>query len=526
MSCRISVFFQLTKKMRILLSWIAFNNDLRKNPKTGKLGGPTLEILREEQFDVLHLFSSDRASQDKASKLKRHVEENPQEFNIKKIVLEFVALISPADYRPLWEKIPVKVGQILRKYETQNPEVLINLSAGTPAMSATWMMMVGTGQLQAKLLNAQINRDSGKVSVETVDSGIYPFVRELQEKADQRLGVSQKYRSAAMQKILRELTILAQGMGRPVLLLGETGTGKTTLARQFHVMSGKPENHFQHVVCGEFRGADLNLVKSQLFGHVKGAFTGAETTKSGMLTESDGGTLFLDEIGDIPLEVQRLLIDAVESKRFRALGSHDVQESDFQLICATNRDIEELLQTSELSQDFHFRISSFRYIIPPLRERPEDIPVILTDLLKTVNYRKMEFEETAMDELIHRLQQSSLSGNVRDVQRILDHLVLQTQIPEPHPLTLKEISNYFTENREPTQDEYFLETVHELLQQWPQTSFAKRGEKWRDAVLNVALKELVERPEYKKKSGELNIHKLATLLGVDHKTIKSRNPNA
>ena len=163
-----------------------------------------------------------------------------------------------------------------------------------------------------------------------------------------------------MQKIFRELTILAQGMEPPVLLLGETGTGKTTLARQLHQLSVKAENSFQHVVCGEFRGADLNLVKSQLFGHVKGAFTGAETQKSGMLEEADGGTLFLDEIGDIPLEVQRLLINAVESKRFRALGSLDLQESDFQLICATNRDGEEMLQTSELSQDFHFRISSFR----------------------------------------------------------------------------------------------------------------------------------------------------------------------
>ncbi|HBL55116.1 MAG TPA: hypothetical protein DDZ36_04300, partial [Deltaproteobacteria bacterium] len=160
----------------------------------------------------------------------------------------------------------------------------------------------------------------------------------------------------------------------------------------------------------------------------------------------------------------------------------------------------------------------------PLRERPEDIPVILADLLETEHYLKLEFEETAMDELIRRLQQSSLSGNVRDVQRILDHLVLQSQMPQSHALTQKEISNYFAENREPTQDEFFVDTVQELLQQWPQTSFAKRGEKWRDALLDVALKELAERPEYKKKSGELNIHKLATILGVDHKTIKSRYP--
>ena len=112
-----------------------------------------------------------------------------------------------------------------------------------------------------------------------------------------------------------------------------------------------------------------------------------------------------------------------------------------------------MLKNNTLSQDFYYRISSYPYLIPPLRERPEDIPVILEDLLETPNYQSLVFEETVSEELVRCLQKSSLSRNIRDVQKILDHFVLQSQMPEPHSLTSKEIHEYFEENREPTQDE-------------------------------------------------------------------------
>ena len=116
---------------------------------------------------------------------------------------------------------------------------------------------------------------------------------------------------------------------RPILLLGETGTGKTTLARQYHAMTGLPEKKFFHVLCGSFAGADLNTVNSRLFGHIKGAFTGANEEKIGVIEEADGGVLFLDEIGDIPIDTQRLLIDVIESSRFTKFQSSIVQESHF-----------------------------------------------------------------------------------------------------------------------------------------------------------------------------------------------------
>jgi len=507
--------------MRILLSWIAFNNDMKQNARTGQLTGPTLAVLRNHSFDVLHLFSNDEASQKRASLLRTHVLENRREFRVSRVELEFLSLPSPADYMALWEKLPARVENLLQQYAGRQPEVYINLAAGTPAMSSTWIMMVGSGQLQASLLNPQIKRSSDETTIEQVDLGVYPFVQKIRETSDRRLGVAAKYPSPAMQQIMRELTILAQAMRRPVLILGETGTGKTSLAKQFHEMTGKPHDRFCHVVCGEFRGADLNMVKSQLFGHEKGAYTGANSTVPGVLSDADGGTVLLDEIGDIPLEAQRLLIDAVESKRYRALGSSNVKHSDFQLICATNRDVHQMILANQLSQDFHYRISSFTYTLPPLRERPEDLPVILEELLKADNYQDLKFEESARGDLVSRFQQAHLPGNIRDIQRILDHLNLR-MMKRASPLSQKDIAAYFEENKEPTQDERFIESLRELLQQWPQTQFAANGAKWRDTVLDIAIGELAQIADYRKKNGGLNIYKICIQLGVDHKTIKSR----
>ena len=241
-----------------------------------------------------------------------------------------------------------------------------------------------------------------------------------------------------------------------------------------------------------------------------------------MLAEANGGTLFLDEIGDIPMEAQRLLIDAVESKTFRPLGSKDTQHSDFQLICATNRDIDEMLKSNKLSQDYYYRISSFEYIIPPLRERPEDVAVILRDLMVTRDYSGLVLDEMALAELIGCLRNSSLPENIRGVQKILDQLILKSQIPENHNLTAQEIKEYFEEHKEPTQDDDFSEAVWQSLLHWDHTSHAERGKKWRDTFVDVAVKILSARPGFKKKDGKLNIRNLSLTLGIDPKTINSR----
>lgn len=499
--------------------------DLVKSKMTGNISGPTLQLLTSEKFDVLYLFSSDKKSQDKASKLKTYVKDNSHEFkNNKKIKihLEYLSLNSPADYQNLWEKLPKKVKTIINEYKGQETEMFFNLSSGTRAMTSTWLMMVGTGEFDAKLISPQLDKNSGEVFIDYVSSEIYPYINELKDKFDRDLGLVNKYRSKAMKEIFYELTLLSNsGRNRPILFLGETGTGKTTIARQFHELSGKPEDSFQAVVCGQFVGADLNLTKSLLFGQVKAAYTGAEK-REGIFSEANGGTVFLDEIGDIPLEAQRTLIDAVETKKFRPLGSDEVKYSDFQLICATNKDISQMIKEEKIGLDVYARINAYEFTIPPLRERKEDISYILEELLLMPQNKDLSLDESAQDKLIINLKESTLPENIRGVQRILDELFLISRKPDKHNLTEEEINKYFNEHKEPTKDDEFAKTVLETLSQWPETIFSRRGEKWRDKVLDIALKELVRNPEYKKKNGDLNIKKLVTLLGVDHKTIKSR----
>ena len=182
--------------MKILLSWISFNNDMAEDEITGRRSGPTLQLLRSDSFDVLHLFSSNDEGGEIANMLKLLVNNDKelfekgvkdvQEFNAVEVKLETLPLENPTDYKKLWEKLPEKVNKILKRYKNEENEIFINLSAGTPAMTSTWMMMVGTGQLKATLYSPQRDRNTKEEYINTVDPGIYPFVREIKNMAYQQ----------------------------------------------------------------------------------------------------------------------------------------------------------------------------------------------------------------------------------------------------------------------------------------------------------------------------------------------------
>jgi DNA-binding NtrC family response regulator len=509
--------------MKILFSWIDLNTDMNKDKKTGEYGGPTLETIRQESFDHLYLFADSEIKFEKASLLKRHVEDHRKEYQVKEIFTRFMKLSNPTDHQELWEKVPAEIESILNKYVQEKPQIFINLSAGTPAMRTTWMMMVGSGQIKATALNVQRIDPSKETTIDKVDVGIYPFVSQLKQKVDAQLNIPQAFKSQQMQLIMRRLSLITGDLNMPIMLLGETGTGKTTIAKLYHLMTGAPKEKFYHFVCGEFDVGDLNTIKSQLFGHIKGAFTGADKDQDGALLNADGGTLFLDEIGDIPPRVQRLLINAVEKKEFRLFGSNDLIQSDFRLICATNRDVKEMLKSGELSQDFYNRIRSCEFEIPPLRDRKEDIPAIINDLLQTdANYQNLTFSEGILDLAVKKIRHLSLPGNIRDMQRILDHLTIQANQPKPHAITAKEVEAYFDEISEPSQNDEFMQLIHRLLQIWPQTIYAYKNYKWQEALTEVALRKLATDMNYKKKNGDLNINRISNFLGIDNKTIKSR----
>jgi len=223
----------------------------------------------------------------------------------------------------------------------------------------------------------------------------------------------------------------------PVLILGERGTGKTTLASWIRANSRYRKEALDQswpaVACGQY-GSDT--MRSELFGHVKGAFTNAHRKRDGLLLSADGDTLFLDEIGDISRDVQRLLIKALEEKSFRPMGSDEVIQSDFRLICATNRERSELEQ--RLDSDFLDRVASLTLRVPALREIPEDLDWIWEQVYDqaiqraAVDARSVYLSPVAVAPLIEGLRGHPLPGNLRDLFQ-LAYMVIASRADPVEP---------------------------------------------------------------------------------------------
>ncbi|GBU22816.1 transcriptional regulator [Fibrobacteres bacterium R8-0-B4] len=201
-----------------------------------------------------------------------------------------------------------------------------------------------------------------------------------------------------------------------VLILGETGTGKSVLARGIHDRSNRSGKAFVDINCSALRG---ELLKSEVLGHARGSFTGAVNDRVGLVEAANGGTLFLDEIGDMPPEVQSLLLKIVEEKTFRRVGENIQRKSDFRLICATNRNLRVAVTAGKFREDLFYRINTFHITLPPLRNRREDIPGLVGHLLK-----KMGYTEPLSDETMELLTLYPWPGNIRQLQNGLERALI------------------------------------------------------------------------------------------------------
>ncbi len=226
--------------------------------------------------------------------------------------------------------------------------------------------------------------------------------------------------SAALRHVLHEVEVVAP-TDATVLLLGETGTGKELVAGAIHEASGRSGRPFVKVNCAAIPSG---LLESELFGHERGAFTGAIAQRIGRFELADGGTLFLDEVGEIPLELQPKLLRVLQEHAFERLGSTRTVEVDVRLIAATNRDLADMVGTRCFRDDLYYRLNVFPIAIPPLRDRPQDIDALVDHFVGEFARRMNRRIDVIPTETREALRRHPWPGNVRELQNVIQRAVI------------------------------------------------------------------------------------------------------
>lgn len=253
----------------------------------------------------------------------------------------------------------------------------------------------------------------------------------MQVEAGRRMN-SEEVRLVGDSKPMKEIRTLIQRVAKTpstILITGESGTGKEVIARAIHAES-RPDGPFVAVNLG---GIPDTLLESELFGHERGAFTGAEGTKTGMFELASEGTLFLDEIGDMPQHLQVKILRVIQEKRIRRLGATRQIPVDTRIIAATNRDLEEDVQAGQFREDLYYRLNVVRIQVPPLRERIEDIPPLIGYLLRQLNPKMGTRVETLAPDALAAATNYPWPGNVRELENLIERALI---FADPDTLTL------------------------------------------------------------------------------------------
>ncbi len=241
--------------------------------------------------------------------------------------------------------------------------------------------------------------------------------------------------SPALEAVLEQVERVAP-TDSTVLIQGETGTGKELIAHAIHNLSSRCGRAFVRLNCAAI---PLDLLESELFGHEKGAFTGAIAQKIGRFELADKGTLFLDEVGDIPPALQPKLLRVLQEQEFERLGSTRTHQVDVRLVAATNRNLMDMVNQGEFRSDLYYRLNVFPVLLPPLRERREDIPALVTHFVEIFGRRMGRHIEQIPAETISALSSYQWPGNIRELQNLIERAVILSNdgvLPNPLPTAL------------------------------------------------------------------------------------------
>ncbi len=454
----------MTSTAAVLLSWVAKNNDPFEQRPTSRetsaseepVPGPTLTFLFDPESpykgqvsDVVLLYRLATSPEAHATD-RRSFEATKKEIARRDLRIRVHSHTwkgdDPTDHHALFAFLREQVPRIRQDYSGR--ELLVHVSPGTPAMHTLWVLLAECGFIAPPFKVVKTYRHherGGRPAVVEVSLGIESFYKVYRASQPQQRSAAEdtavfwdpaRFRSPRLKELFAEARRYAR-LKVPVLILGERGTGKTTLASWLRSNSRfrleKLDHRWPSVACGQFSG---DTIKSELFGHKAGAFTDAKTDKTGLLSIAHRDTLFLDEIGDISRDVQRMLIRALEERRYTPMGAEAAPplESDFRLITATN--LPRHIIQERLDPDFLDRISPLELRMPALREIREDLPWLWESLYRTA-VERAELEEpppplpqAEQERILRTLNEHPLPGNLRDLLRLAYRLVAHLGDPD------------------------------------------------------------------------------------------------
>ena len=413
--------------MNILLTFTGFHDPYAK----GLIGeeeqpGPILSLLQVKPFSHVILFSTPNTENNTSSTEKVLKKMFPA------LIVEVKQLLlsDPTDYVAILRGLRSHIRTISENFQKAN--YFISVASGTPQMHACWVLLVASGEIPARILHVRpprfVSKDCPTVSEVDLTLSDFPIVRsnilnfEINDAsldvaaAIKKLGIVGDHPS--IYKSLETAAMLAQS-NIPILILGETGTGKEVFAKFVHLLSGRPSDLFIPINCAAI---PENLVESILFGHKKGSFTGAISDQFGKFDQADGGTLFLDELGELPLTMQAKLLRVLQDGIIEPVGAKKPHKVNVRIIAATNKNLIDAIKKGQFREDLYYRLHIGEIRLPPLRERKSDIPKIALNVLDRVNATLKRARRLSPSALV-RLQDHSWPGNVRDLENVIERSV-------------------------------------------------------------------------------------------------------
>lgn len=418
--------------MDILLTFTGFHDPYSKGlVDQEEQPGPILSLLNVRSFEHVFLFDTPTTRE-----ISRNTKEaiNALHPDCEVHVLD-MKLSDPTSYRDIFGGLKQHAHAIQEEHGPAN--FFISVASGTPQMHACWVLLAASGEIPAKILHVRpprfVTKDLPPVSEIDLSSDEFPSVRfksssffidehEVDvESARAQLGIVGDH--PAMLKALEMGAMLATSLA-PILITGETGTGKELFARYVHALSGRPQDTFVAVNCAAI---PEDLVESILFGHKKGAFTGAVNDQTGKFDAAHKGTLFLDELGELPLPAQAKLLRILQDGIVEPIGQTKGHAVDVRIVAATNRELRKQIRKGNFREDLYYRLNVGEIKLPSLHERRSDIPKLVLHILDRLN-GSLKRQHRLTADALSRLQAHNWEGNIRDLENVIERSVRLSRV--------------------------------------------------------------------------------------------------